>query len=363
MKPAYVIYPLHSFGFLDAGLFTDASNLPTSEALAREHGVAVTAQHRSLESVAQWLQQVHEWFGVEGNVPFELLHHWQRSRSGWLATNPLVVVRVYELSGGAYYENQHLLSDRLHVATAFLAGLSVRQPPTEPDENRRLFSTRSVNNWSTLDIGHYYVMNSVTDDKGFLTGEAVPMNIDAGYLAELSDLPVDLDMAHWSGTRDDARSLWQALNSVGDAQAATRFRRKPKNDAPARTARKMFESLDYFRRSLGSDRWYAVTSLGTAFEMLLTSHYEPGVTNRLRRRVQLLTNDATSADAVERLYHARSKLVHAGESPPEELDLATAQRAYLACFESLAPKLSSLRPEEGNPLREMTGDTLEEPRR
>jgi len=353
-RPAYVIYPLHSLGLLGTGLLVRPNEL-TSEQLAREYGVAVCAQHNRMAGVAAWLEEVHAWFGVDGRVPAGLLQHWRDSRSSsWLEHNPLLAVRVHSLSG-SYYENQRLLLDRLHVATAFLAGLAVRQPGA-PDEKSRLFSSRNVNNWQTLDVHHYLVMQASLDSDGALTGDAVPMSVDAGYLTELSDLPVDLNLAYWNEQADDARGLWQALDAVDNAQQAVRFRRT-QGHARARLARKLFESLDYFRRSLASDRWYAVTSLATAFEMLLTSNYARGVAERLRRRVELLTADATAAQAVRDMYEARSDIVHAGKPPPGSLSIGAAQRAYLQCIETVASQLGSVTAREADPLRRITGDT------
>ncbi|GAA4635157.1 hypothetical protein GCM10023196_079530 [Actinoallomurus vinaceus] len=218
-------------------------------------------------------------------------------------------------------------------------------------------STRSVNNWQTLDVHHYFVMNGGIDDQGALRGDAIPMSVEAGYLAELSDLPVDLNMAYWSKGVDSAEGLWQPLETIANLQLPTRFRRsRAGQHSRARTARKIFESLDYFRRSLGFDRWYAVVSLATAFEMLLTSHYAGGITERLKRRVELLLGDPIVAQAVADVYDARSEMVHAGRTPPESLAIHAAQRAYLGCLEQIASKLNGLSRNEIDPMRRITGD-------
>jgi hypothetical protein len=225
------------------------------------------------ESIA-WLERVHAWFGMDGRVSADLLRHWRDScNCSWLERNPLLAVRVHSLSG-SYYENQRLLVDRLHIAVAFLASLAVRQPESSEDTSR-LFSSRNVNNWQTLDIHHYFVMEATLNDDGTLTGDAVPISMDAGYLTELSDLPVDLNLDYWNQHADSAQALWLALDTVDRFQQQTRYRRG-RAHSRAHLARKLFESLDYFRRSLSSDRWYAVTSLATAFEMLLTSNYTGG---------------------------------------------------------------------------------------
>ena len=151
-SPAYVIYPLHSLGLLGTGMLIKPNEL-TCEQLAREYGVAVCAQNHHMQDVSTWLAQVHDWFGVDGQVPDRLLEHWRVTRDSWVESNPLLAVKVHNVSG-SYYENQRLLLDRLHVATTFLAGLAVRQPEIPRDDIRRMYSTRMINNWQTLDIHH-----------------------------------------------------------------------------------------------------------------------------------------------------------------------------------------------------------------
>jgi hypothetical protein len=225
-----------------------------------------------------------------------------------------------------------------------------------------LFSTRRVNNWATLDIHHYFVMSSRLDESGAITGDAIPMNVNSGYLAELSDVPIELDLPYWSSHAPEERLLWESLETVSSLQLATRFRRgRQHRHQRARTARKAFESLDWFRRSLAPDRWYAVTSLGMAFEMLLTSHYASGVTERLRRRTELLTGDQGAADAVAKVYDARSALIHHGVPPADALPLAKAQQAFLSCLEKVATGLGTVRANESDPLRLITRDGIVDP--
>jgi hypothetical protein len=352
LDPTYVLYPLHSFGLRGQGYFFDRSVI-TVEEIAREYGIAVGPQTFEIDGVAAWLEHVHDWFGVTAGVPVDRLAHWQR-RAPWLCRNPLLAVKLTAISG-TYYENQRLILDRLHIATTFLAGLAVRQPATDPREDS--FNTSTVNNWFTLDIRHYFVMSAVTDEDGCLTGDSVPMISNSEYLAEISDLPVILDANYWNTHINEPSDLWHALNTLADLQMRSRFQQRNRRlNATARTVRKAFTSLDYFRRSLGTERWYAITSLGTAFEMLLTSHYEPGVGKRLGRRASLLTGDPADGKLIERLYEVRSKMVHASEPPSEAFLLPDAQRVYLACLQKVADAIPTIGNVDDNPLRTITKD-------
>jgi hypothetical protein len=238
IEPTYVIYPLHSFGILGAGL--SKSGEVKSEGLAREYGLAVSSQHNRMENVVEWLESVHAWFEVSGKVPNDLIRHWRRSRARWVEINPLLAVKVHSLVGTSYYENQRLLVDRMLVASSFLAGLAIRQPDVPPSAGVS-FSSQRINNWATLDIHHYFVMSAALDEDGALTGDAVPMNANKGYLAELSDLPIDLNLTYWNEHAADARALWTSLEEVASLQLATRFRRgRADRHQRARTARKLF---------------------------------------------------------------------------------------------------------------------------
>lgn len=351
-KPGYIIYPLHSFGIKGAGLFPDP-NERSSESLARAFGFAISAQHNSMNALVDWLGQVHGWFGIAGDVPVDLLTHWRRSRAPWLEYNPLIAMRVNEMSGD-YFENQRLILDRLKATTAFLAGLSVRQPLPEPGAHG--FSSSRVNNHATLDIHHYFNVSSATDAAGALIGSSVPMNVDVLTLAELSELAVDLDLGYWDAHIDDARTLWTGLEDLAKAQIRLRAARvagqKTKRDT---TAGKIFTSVDYFRRSL-NEHWSAPISLGTAFEMLLTSKYESGVTNRLARRVEAITQNPTAGSTVRRIYGVRSALVHEGEEPTGDSDVHEAQLIYLLCLEWLVPRIATVPANADDPLRLLTND-------
>jgi hypothetical protein len=62
----------------------------------------------------------------------------------------MMKVRVFS---GNYYENQHLLLNRLKFATAFVFMLASLSKFSKPDIEGRLFSSSMINNWQTLDIG------------------------------------------------------------------------------------------------------------------------------------------------------------------------------------------------------------------
>jgi len=127
-----------------------------------------------------------------------------------------------------------------------------------------------------------------------------------------------------------------------------------------RTHRKLFEAVSYFRRSYqsGGQGYTAVLSLATAFEMLLTDSYASGIALRLRRRMQLLLRGVPGTrryqQAVEDLYYARNRTIHAGTD--ERLDLHEARQAFVLGFVALMRRMPTLTGQEDCPMGTLTGD-------
>lgn len=349
--PGFVIYPLHSFGVLGAGLRRDF-DVSRFEALARRFGVVFSPQTNSVEATVGFLESAAEYFGVPGWVDEDLIQDWHRSRASWLERNPLIAVRVHELSGD-YYENQRLVLDRVTIAVVLMLAMSLLQPDRPEGDLGALFSTGGGSNFQTLDIHHYCVLSPSRDGDEPTTGRKVPMSLDATYLAELSALPVDVDAVHWADRTDDLDELWTALETLQTLQLHRRLKRE-KASATEKMGAKVFDALTYFRRSFhrdGGAHWAAVVSLATAFEMLLTDSYQRGVTERLETRVRLLLDGHPDAEAdarlVSDLYASRSKIVHRGDHLSG--DLRPAQRLFLRCLTAVTTLMPGLQPNEPKP--------------
>jgi len=363
--PGLVVYPLHSFGVLSAGLVHALSRAHIS-LLSNEFGFAVTPQTNSTDKTIAFLNEAREELGVRKAVPDELLHHWERSRPArWMSRNPLLVARVSTVPGG-YYESQFLLVGRLRVITTFLAMLATLQG----DESKHaevLFSSANVNNFETLDIKHYMVLSDVPLNGDELDGQFVPMNASPLTLAELSDLPIEFHPDHWIENLAEARRVFDALDEVYKQQLARGF--GPESETKdARVYRKLSRALLYFHRSFSKrqEGWQSVVSLAIAFETLVTDSYSPGVHNRVVRRVRLLlaANPEREAleGAVDLMYSARGRLMHGGEID-EPKTLIQPRRAFVAAFVSmvgrLPMRLASAPADE--PMRHLCGDVDERP--
>lgn len=354
-RAGLLVFPVHSLGILGAGLLRkEKRHLGFTDAKA---GYSVHPQTNSFDRTIEVLDDARQRLGVAKPLPLDLLQHWKRSRpTSWLERNPLLVQRTVNMPG-SYYGGQWMLISRLQATAGLLALVASLQPPTEPGVGPN-FSTRIVNNQQTLDLHHYLNLFDASAS-GPLDGHCVPIHGGRSYITELSELAIDIDPRHWSRRPKTAERLSSATEALYSAylrsRAATRM------NSPDRVARQVTDSLSYFRRShrRSVDDWSSVVSLATAFEMLLTDGYAPGVTNTLVRRSKHLLHGVPGTRAMQAsirdLYNARSKLVHTGDEGGE-VDIHCARLAYVHCFLRIVERFSTVSPSTSTPFADLCAD-------
>jgi len=357
--PGFVVFPVHTFGVLGAGLLHSFTNARIDFAWSA-FGLVLAPQTNSLKGTIALLERARESFGIRKRVPVELVEHWYRSRSAiWLTRNPLLIVKTQSFPG-AYYENQFLLVSKLRQATTLVAMLATLQPTVE-EGGERVWSSSSINNFQTLDIRHYMVLFNAPTKRRELHGDCVPMHLSAPALAELSDLGIELDPRRWRRLKRLADRIHEAVDSVYSGYLQYSFG-ADRESVHGRVYRKLVETTSFFRRSFHrSDmNWSAVVSLAVAFEMLLTDGYAPNVKTRVVRRTRRLLRGVagtrTYTKAVEDLCSARGAIVHTG-STQQKVDLHNARRAFVHAFVAIAEALPSLAPSSQSPMKDLSGDS------
>ena len=355
-RPGLLIFPLHSLGVLGAGLLQPSHGRISF--INAQRGYAVTPQTNNLDRTLEFLDDARGSFGIGQRLPTELLRHWRRSRSAaWLERNPLLVVRTVHVPG-SYYGSEWLLISRVRATTGLLAMLAALQPERS-DRSLRLFSSRSMNNWQTLDIHHYLTLFAGIRRGSELDGQCVPIHAGRTFVSELSDLAIDIDPVHWRQRDALAQRVHNAVEAVYAEYLRAQFH-PGKPAAHERTVMKLFDSMSYFRRSFqGSPTsWSGKVALATAFEMLLLDS-SGAIRRTLVRRTRLLLKGipGTKAmqSAVDDLYGARNALVHEGDDGAEA-DMAVAREAYVRCFVELGHRLPGLRRTTETPLGDLIGD-------
>ncbi len=356
VRPGLVVFPLHAFGVLSAGLphtFTGERISVVNE----RAGYVLIPQTNRLDRTIDVLEQARLDLNVAKEVPAEMIRHYHRSRAPWLTSNPLLVVRATHLAASSY-ENQPLLMRRVRAVTGLLAMLAAFQPPTA-DRAAHYFSTSRTNNSETLDINHYIALASHPNIHDQLDGMCVPINVAREQVYELTDLGVQLDPSYRSRRSALFDRIQDAVDLVHRSSVYADVR--DLRGAQANVARKLFQSIDYFRRSYqrAAGSWATSITLATALEMLLTDGWEGlGVAARIQERARVLLKGTRGTrvyqQALRQLYDVRSEFVHQGRSR-SSYDIDRVRQAYVLLFCELAEALTSIHANSKHPMRDICG--------
>jgi len=357
LKPGFVVYPLHSFGVIAAGLLYAFSSSRVQFQVPG-YGLMVTPQTNSFKETISFLKNAATHLGIRKDIPYDLIEHWIRSRpTKWLEKNPLLVLKVHSFPGG-YYENQYFLIHKLKIATTLLLMLNAFQT-FESSKEGKLFNTSRTNNWETLDIYHY-ILFFPKPNSSKLSGDCIPMNSRGAALAELSEVPVNLDPKFWKKRMTWSGELINALDHVGKNYLKYSLE-KQKDSVAGKLYRKCFRSLEFYRKShrITDDTGESAVYLAIAFEILLTDNYSKGVSDTIYDRASTLLKgtkgDQKLLTAVGDLYEARSKYVHAGKVSGT-VDLKTARMAFIHTFLLISSKMKMKLPSSIDaPMKQLIG--------
>jgi hypothetical protein len=354
-RPGLVLFPLHSIGVLQAGLLR-AGRVEQAQYIHPRWGIALSPQNNTLDYTLAFVERARRAFAVRKPIDPEDLRHWLRSRAKWLEINPILAIRI-TTQRGSYYDTESVVLSRVRAATAQLAMISVFQDPN-PARPALIFSSSRTNNWETLDIRHYVVFADSPLRRASLQGDCVPIHWRGSRVVELCDLSIEID-PDFHGRARTIEKIGQAVGDVYRGHLVHMWKRR--RNAQSRTYDRLFVSLSYFLRSFhnGGQNWSAAVALSTAFEMLLTDSYAPGVTRRLERRLGLVLRGIVGRRGYERafadIYDARGDLVHAG-TDPIDLDLHTARQAFVHAFCVVALRIARLHTRERSPMTVLTRD-------
>lgn len=356
-KPGLVIYPLHSFGVAGVGI-NETIGKQRFDLIIPHAGLAARAQTNDLRRTIQFFAETARQFGISRRIPVGSLKHYERLRVlRWLTHNPLLVVRVRTFSA-SHYENQAFIVIKLKIATSLIFMLSALESGLT-QRTHAWTSTKSVNNFQTLDIKHYLVFEPRPRSGKAFESRRVPMNVSATELAELTAVPVDLTRGSWIRRKRSVQRICSTLAKLEDGYLKA-FLHPGDNSANSRTYRKLFSALTYFRRSfrITSDVGEAYVNLAVAFEVLLTDNYAKGVDRRIQKRLRITLKGTKSNRALNsaaaKLYRARSDIVHAGRTD-RLVDLQRVRQAFIHAFAYIVDRVGALSATAKNPIQTILG--------
>lgn len=360
-RPGLLIFALHGVGILGFGAFRALGRGDaTLEFVLKQAGMVFSPQTNSEHRTAELIQRVTRHLGIKQRVPrASIEHHLRFPVMAWMTRNPLLFVRLRAVSGETF-ENQRFLTMKLRFATSFLIFIHTLEAGVRGPKAPWWSSSQSANTWATLDIKHYLFYQS--GKKGHLEGLRVPITVDRVELTELSTLGIDFTPEVWRKRRSVVRKVKKAFDQIEKAYLEEVLT-SDKTTPLARTTRKLYESLKYFRRSLRpsseSDEQYV--NLAIAFETLLVDGGNSAPRKTIVKRLGVALKGVPSADLLVRnakkVYLARNEVVHSGsaDSSPE---LRLARKAFVECFMRLCMKLHKLGAAPANcsaPIGELLG--------
>jgi len=341
-----LLFPLRGFGIRGAGLGPLVGEVVS--VVDPRRGYAFTPQTNNLQRTLDFVNATARRLGVRATAELDDLEHVLRSRGArWLERNPLLMLSVASASG-FFYEQEFLQLGQLKTVAGALVMIS-RFDPVAGGSAGSVFSSRSVNNWQTLDTNHYLMLSRRSQRSSDMEIQTVPVH-NRREVLELTDLNIEFSPSSIDETSALAPNVFRAVNQVFDGYLANHFSDDRRRHAIGRVYAKWLESLSYFRRSVRDEgSWESVVGLATAFEMLLTDHYARGTAALLHRRVTRLLrarhDRVALASAVERVYFARNVAVHTGQL--DTSDVLAAQQAYVLCFIAVARRRDRI-PASGN---------------
>ncbi len=180
-------------------------------------------------------------------------------------------------------------------------------------------------------------------------GDCVPMNADRWTLAELSALPVQLDLRVMKKPRLLPRIVG-AMDAVQNGYFAHGIF-SPRRSTYYRVYRKLFDALEFFRRAhrpSGSEH-ELMTSLAAAFEVLLADNYTRGrqetrIEERLRLALRGQRGSLRMVRAWRDVFDVRNAFLHTGRVEGGGGDLREAREAFVYAFLGVAERLRPLPP-------------------
>lgn len=358
-EPGLIVYPLSSFGIYGAGFGEFFGSTRTSVEMP-EQGVILYPQANNDNLIYQRIKRALKSFSITGSLDADSLAHYLKSRPlKWVHQNPIMLVHARAFQWD-YFANHFAIKLKLILAKGYVIFLNLNSSRELNDYT--FTSTSKVNNWETLDIKHYLILQPKMSDKASYDVKCIPMNAEPNEMADLSELSIDLDPKEWAKRKPFASNLKQVFNTVETGIILNcYFSNKDKNHT--KVFSKLKNSISYFNKSFRkADKHHeSIVMLSIAFETLLLDNYSRGIGSKLDKRVRLAVKGTKGCKKywkkIGQLYDARCEIVHAGETQME-IDLKLCQEAFSKCWAKIASAAESLPTTTiANPVGVLIGDT------
>ena len=321
-RNSVVIFPLHSFGFQFGGL----GNIMGHQSLEYTYqDFRVFSQtnsfRRTTDAIMKYLHDINflRWDRLDTDL---FRHYFETRHLAWFERNP-VLLHHFKFSQYQIFDNLHIIMERIDFTTNKLYFIAALAP--ESSQKGAEFSTRTTNNFETLDIDHFL---TVTNDSKRPTLNCIPIHFSQFRINERMRLNIDL--------LPSKRVLpsWQtaAIRSIDDLYTGYLKFIQTKHKRFAKYYR-VSNSLNYFRKSVRAvtdeDR---IININTAFETLLLDRHENNKKSKMVERfIKGLEKGADNGPALQnlqRLIDDRNEIIHDGLPSKARIDFRLAYEQY-----------------------------------
>jgi hypothetical protein len=336
-----IIFPLHSLGLVNEGARLFFNKSRTVFYYNSYYKSCFFPQSNSEKQTEKNLITSLKKFKLTSKLNSENFYHKMKSRNiDWLFKNPIMIV-PFDSYSSSYYDTQRFVNKKIFFTTLSLLFYSVIQDHKKKVE-RKIFSTSNTNNFETLDIKHYMLVQNIIYENNDNI-QAIPLHGDQFDIYEEMDLNVELDLT----VKLSQKKLKKINSSLVDFETKYMkycfFKRKvlPQN---YRFYSRIYDSLKMFKLSFsGKNRgFFNTVNLAMAFEILLTDYYAIGVFDRVVSRAEKslkYTKDKkTYMNDLKELLKNRGQYVHNGKLDISSMDISKVVRlryAYVLLFSNI----------------------------
>ncbi|PSK91552.1 HEPN domain-containing protein [Taibaiella chishuiensis] len=325
-----VIFPVHNFGFQFIG-FNNLFNRALTT-LSYDNFL-ITTQTNSLTKTMRIIDDFLRK-KIEKRLDQASFDHYYKSRSlKWLESNPLLLFS-FNFSQLNPYENLAIILEKLSHFTNQLYFLAVLRSGNS--DVGRLFSTKQMNNWETLDLKHFLTIN------GF-NNKILCKPIHYKYDLLFNEMHLNIDLLATN------KSIYQwekeAINCLDEIYEGNKSFLLTKHLRYS-VHHKISNSLKYFRRSLKSvnveDK---IININIAIEALLLDNEGDKVRKifvRLAKSLKYYRDKSAALIEVDKVIKERNNIVHNATIVTHDINFTKIYRMYCKVVAFLTKNIGSI---------------------
>lgn len=329
-QKSIVIFPIHNFGFQFFGVKNFFNRSFTS--LIYED-FQVSTQTNSIEKTKQLINSFSKKH-LKKTLDYGNLHHFYLSRNlKWLERNPLLLFS-FNFSQLQPFENQAIIMEKLAHITNQLYFVSVLR--SDNSHLGKLFSTKMINNWETLDLKHFLTINGFNQSMF-----CKPIHYKYDLLFNEMHLNIDL-LAKTQRIVKWEREALKCLDTVFEGNK--NYLLTGNNNLII--YHKISNSLKYFRRSVKSiNEEDKIININIAIEALLLDNEGDKVAKifeRLNKSLKYYRGRKECLEYVNRAIKERNNIVHQAKFSNNQIDFIKVFRMYCKIISFLIQNISEI---------------------